>query len=126
MMISRTTWPMTSDETQFSLEDWNVRSLLVRPCVLAMTLLAVAGCGQNCQRVSVDGNVTLDGKPLAEGAINFIPQLGTAGPTAGAAITEGRFSIERDRGTFTGMFRVEITATRKTGRQKRGPLGNMV
>lgn len=90
--------------------------------VCGLGLLLLAGCGQASQRADLEGTVTLDGKPLAEGRIKFIPQPDTGGPSAGAKIAEGRFSIARAKGIFPGMFRVEITASRKTGRKVENPI----
>lgn len=84
--------------------------------LLAGCLLLLVGCGGD-RRQPLEGTVTLDGKPLDEGAISFVPLPGATGPTAGANIAAGRFSIAADQGTFPGTFRVEITAKRKTGRQ---------
>ena len=82
---------------------------------LLATLLVVVGCEQNPNRYAVEGTVTLDGEPLDEGQIRLVPQRGTSGPSSGAPIREGRFSIARDRGPFAGEFTVEITAVRETG-----------
>jgi hypothetical protein len=66
------------------------------------------------QGVGVDGDVTFKGEPIADGSINFIPIDGTAGPTAGASITDGRFSIPRRGGLVPGRYRVEISSFRET------------
>jgi len=88
--------------------------------LLNLLLLAVvsAGCGDNDGRLSVSGKVTLDGKPLPEGSIEFLPIAGTGGPTAGATIEQGKYRIVPRRGLFAGRFRVNITANRKTGAQR--------
>lgn len=81
-------------------------------------LLSLTGCGEQASdRQSLKGTVTLDGTPLVEGSILFVPQQGTKGPTAGGKISEGRFSVSPEGGTFSGTFRVEITAVRKTGKK---------
>ena len=52
---------------------------------------------------------------------------GTKGPTAGAAIEDGKYLVDAQGGTFIGKFRVEITASRKAGRQIRDlTIGRMV
>ena len=89
--------------------------------VLGICLTVLAGCGQTSDRCMLEGTVTVDGQPLAEGNIRFLPQPGTGGPSAGGKIMDGRFSIARLDGTFAGEFRVEITASRKTGRQVESP-----
>ena len=55
--------------------------------------LLICGCGGAGGRQSIEGTVTLDGKPLEKGQITFVPQSGTQGPTAGAEIIAGRFAI---------------------------------
>ena len=79
-------------------------------------LLLFAGCGQS-ERHALQGSVTLDGQPLPEGSIRFIPLEGTNGPSAGGQIKEGRFAVESDKGVFPGSFRVEIISSRETGRK---------
>ena len=90
-------------------------------CLFCILLLAISGCGNDSRRQQLEGTVKLDGEPLAEGSIMFIPQSGTSGPSAGGPIKEGRFSIESERGTFAGKFLVRVTATHKTGRKIRDP-----
>lgn len=88
--------------------------------VLAAVAVLSAGCDNN-RRKGVEGMVTLDGAPLADGYVKLLPQEGTAGPAAGAEIKDGRFSIDVTKGTFTGLFRVEITATRLSSRTNIDP-----
>lgn len=78
-------------------------------------LMILAGCGKDSRRRGIDGTVTLDGAPLALGYISFRPKLGSPGPTAGAEIIDGKYSIAPQGGTFVGKFRVEITASRPSG-----------
>jgi hypothetical protein len=87
-----------------------------RSATLLGCLLLLVGCGDD-RRQTLEGTVTLDGQPLGAGAITFLPQAGTLGPTAGGNITAGRFSIAANQGTFVGDFRVEITARRKAERK---------
>ena len=84
-----------------------------RCAVLGVLLLC--GCGSG-DRQSIDGTVTLDGESLEKGSITFIPQAGTQGPTAGAEIVDGNYTISTAGGTFAGKFRVEITAARVSGK----------
>jgi len=82
--------------------------------VLFVLSAVFAGCGgDGIDRVEVFGNVTLDGKPLDDAAILFVP-LGD-GPTAGTQFTGGEYRIEEARGPSPGKYRVEITAYRGTG-----------
>ena len=86
-----------------------------------LCLLTIVGCGGGDQRKSLQGTVSFNGQPLSHGRITFRPIQDTGGPTAGAKIVDGQFTITPDQGTFSGMFRVEITAWRKTGRTTRDP-----
>jgi hypothetical protein len=90
------------------LSGYGIRSVLV---VLPALL---AGCGgDEIRRVEVSGSVTLDGKPLDDAAILFVPIEG--GPTAGTEFTGGQYRIEQSGGPSPGPYRVEITAFRNTG-----------
>lgn len=76
----------------------------------------IAGCGES-GRASIEGVVTLDGRPLPSGSITFVPLEGTVSPTAGGEIVDGTFSIAAKGGTFAGKFRVEIAAKRPNGQK---------
>jgi hypothetical protein len=93
--------------------------LLARATLLAAIpgVLLICGCGGPGAREAITGTVTFDGKPLDKGEITLIPQTNTKGPTAGAEIVGGKFTIPAAGGTFAGKFRVEITASRPTGRK---------
>ena len=85
-------------------------------------LLAGTGCHRGgLERNAIGGAVTLDGKALPSGGILFSPIKGTEGPVTGGAIEDGRYEIPRDSGPVTGWYRVEIHATRKTGKMIPAP-----
>jgi hypothetical protein len=65
----------------------------------------VAGCSSGLPYGDVQGEVTLDGKPLDEGVVRFVPIDGKT-PTASALIEGGKFS-ER---VPVGSHRVEISS----------------
>ena len=85
-------------------------------------ILLVAGCSDN-GRSEVSGTVKLNGRPIAEGAITFIPVEGNTGPGAGAEIRDGKYFIARDKGVMPGKNRVELRAFRETGRKVQDPTG---
>jgi hypothetical protein len=89
--------------------------------VLSLCPLLLSGCSRSAGRQSLEGTVTLDGAPLADGSIVFMPQLGTKSPTCGGTIARGRFSISPAGGAACGTFRVEITAVRNTGKRVMNP-----
>lgn len=92
-------------------------TILVRYVMLLAVALVVGGCSETSNQKSISGTVTFDGKPLDKGQITFVPISGTAGPTAGAEIIDGHFEISATGGTFAGKFRVEVTASRPSGRK---------
>lgn len=89
-------------------------------CVCAGILWASLGCSGTSHepaRFPVSGTVELDGTPIQSGTITFIPEGATRGPSAGATITEGRYSIPAEGGPVHGAHKVQINAPRKTGKQ---------
>ena len=78
------------------------------------------GCGGDIygERIGLSGEVTLDGKPLEEGRIVFIPLDATAGaPGATAASAGGKYTIPTVAGLGRTRYRVQIHRDRKTGRR---------
>lgn len=74
--------------------------------VLAIVVLGVtSGCGP--QRIAVEGRVTLEGRPLDEAALLFVPVSGGQKKT-GAAIVDGRFELSVENGLLPGRYRVEV------------------
>jgi len=92
---------------------------LILWCRAIGVMVLVAGCGsdEGPERAAVSGTVTVDGEPLAEGAISFLPAEGTEGPTAGGTIEAGKYDIPKANGVVVGKNRVQITGNRKTGRK---------
>lgn len=81
-------------------------------------------CGPATEhRSEIHGEVTLDGEPIQAGAILFLPTDPTRSATAGAEIKNGRYSIERDKGPGVGLYRVEIRASKKSGKQVQKAMG---
>jgi len=83
--------------------------------LLLICLLAfLAGCGSRTA-ASVHGKVTLDGAPLDEATISFVPTVGGQRQSAWTTIKNGEYAIAEKDGLGTGPFRVEIRALRPTG-----------
>lgn len=86
---------------------------------LSMTVvgLMAIGCsgggGDDKPREPVSGTVTLDGQPLPEGVIHFLPAGGAGEAIASATgkIENGRFSIPREQGPVPGSYKVSIGHT---------------
>ncbi len=93
------------------MDRWNYYLSLV-----LMTLIVVSGCGRDARLpnlVPVEGRVTLDGQPLANATITFIPSGNTVGRGAGAMTDDsGTYRLkEQDgsQGTAVGSYRVVIS-----------------
>jgi hypothetical protein len=82
-------------------------------CALAVTAgLLVCGCQKGPAIGTVEGEVTLDGKPLKDGRVLFTPIDGQ-GQTGGATITDGKFKAEMP----VAKMKVAINANRIIGRK---------
>lgn len=102
-------------------------------CVIGMSLLAI-GCGgggpadSGPTRYALTGKVTLDGMPLDGGTISFLPPGETdALRVSGGPITNGTFSIPREKGANEGTYRVEIRSRKPSGKKVPDPdMGGMI
>jgi hypothetical protein len=85
---------------------------------LFLTALAGTGCEQAAvERVPVAGKVLIDGQPLTEGTIRFVPELGR--PASSAILADGSFELASDSvdrssqlGIPRGTYRVQVTASK--------------
>lgn len=82
---------------------------------LVITCLLLAGCGNEFDTVDVRGIVTLDGAPLSQGEVVFMPEQG---PPAKAAIqSDGSFVLGTynvNDGAVAGQHQVAVIARRGT------------
>lgn len=97
----------------------------LKQLLLVLVVAAVVGCSNGPRRAAVGGTVSVGGRPLERGIINFLPVEGSRGPGAGGPITNGEYSLEDAKGAVVGSCRVEIRGFRKTGR-KIAPLGTPI
>jgi hypothetical protein len=79
------------------------------PTALALAVLA-AGCGP-AGRGTLSGSVTLDGQPLALGAISLEPLPAAAGEATGGLVRDGRYELTGKAAPRVGRYRVAITAS---------------
>lgn len=82
--------------------------------VLVATALTLLGCGKaddQFARADASGIVTLDGEPLTEGVVYFIPTNGTTGPKSFASIADGKFTASGELSPIVGSHRIEIQST---------------
>src|SRR5262249_41236956 len=81
--------------------------------ILVGGLPSGCGSGKTAPGTRLEGAVTLDGNPIAEGNLQFVPQDPGGGSPVVAAIKGGRYvapTVPR------GKIRVLVTATKKTGK----------
>jgi len=83
-------------------------------CCICVAL--AIGCGKVDPRVAVSGSVTLDGKAISGGIINFQPEAGSKSGSAGAGLENGSFKIPAEKGLLPGEYRVVIQAFEETDR----------
>jgi hypothetical protein len=85
-----------------------------RAWAVPLLLLAGAtGCGgpaDNLNRQAFSGTVTLDGKPLAEGTIHFVPSSPEATTEVSEEIKGGKYSFSKVNGPVPGPYKVQISA----------------
>jgi hypothetical protein len=88
-------------------EESVMRRLLPFACCLLL------GCAAAPPSASVEGDVKLDGKPLAEGRVRLVPTDGTEGPALEAEVQQGSFTLDE---VPPGTYLVQVYAPRKTGK----------
>src|SRR6516164_4883381 len=87
-------------------------------CALLAALVGVAGCG--IKRIPTSGKVTLDGQPMTEGVLQFIPdaskgnnlRLSCSGPISNGRwnlVTSGMERADTGTGAPVGRFKVIYT-----------------
>jgi hypothetical protein len=91
--------------------------------LIGLALLSTAlGCGKGTSNHGdVSGEVTLDGQPLAIGAIIFTPIEGAKGTVTGGDIKNGRYELTGPAGPAIGWNRVQIRGMKKTGKMVQKP-----
>ncbi|WZO97472.1 hypothetical protein EP7_004506 [Isosphaeraceae bacterium EP7] len=90
----------------------------LRVCVGIFALHCLSGCDVPADvlaRVAVSGRLTLDGAPVENGTITFLPS--GAESAVGGLIKAGEYSIAQAEGPVAGSYRVEIRSSKKTGRR---------
>lgn len=77
------------------------------------------------KRVALKGRVSIDGKPLASGRIEFRPQSETTGPAAFGTVEKGSFSIAAAEGILPGGYEVKVSLSRMIKGIKKETLGGL-
>ena len=79
-------------------------------CVAFLLTSFVCGCGGDpLGRHAVSGSIKVDGAPLGDGTIRFEP-IGGSTTGGGAAVKDGKYSLEAATGLADGKYRVSINA----------------
>jgi hypothetical protein len=87
----------------------------MRGAGLSLTWLVLfAGCGGDAG-VTVSGKITLDGSPLDDATISFVPLAGGQRNAGWASVENGQYVIPESSELGSGNFRVEVRALRATG-----------
>ncbi len=96
--------------------DWNAKSLR-SALLLILSGIVLSGCrqGESFERAAVVGTVELDGKPLSNGTVRFVPVDGTQGQKTSVPVLEGVFSAASQYGPAVGKHRIEIESTDYAG-----------
>ena len=100
--------------------------MVMRGVIFVVLTIAIPlfGCSwAPADRGAVTGSIVLDGTPIEDGLIVFVPSRGNQGPTAGASVAKGRYAIAAAKGPHVGWNRVEIRASRKSGKKIAKPFG---
>jgi hypothetical protein len=86
--------------------------------LLVLAAVLPGGCGDDAGgRLAVSGMVTIKGKPVEAGMIEFTPAAGSSGggtyTPSGAVIENGRYEIPRKQGLVPGKYKVSISSPDK-------------
>src|SRR5919201_4988182 len=95
-------------------------------CALLAALIGVAGCG--IKRIPTSGKVTLDGQPMTEGVLEFIPdvskgnnlRVSCSGPISNGRwnlVTSGMERANTGTGAPVGWFKVRYTHPNEGSKQ---------
>ncbi|HJZ59688.1 MAG TPA: hypothetical protein VKE74_32390 [Gemmataceae bacterium] len=88
-----------------------------------MVLALAVGCGdadQPPRRGTIQGKVTLDGKPVAKANVRFIA-LEARGVNVLASVTDGVYQVPDGQGPTKGKYRVEFSVPSATSRRVQHP-----
>jgi hypothetical protein len=84
--------------------------------IICLATAALLGCGDAGEHALVTGKITLDNQPLDEATISFMPSGGSQAQAAWSMVKGGQYTIDEAAQLAPGPTRVEIRATRSTGK----------
>lgn len=82
--------------------------LYVAACLAIFALLGCSHDETGSERASVSGVVNLNGTPLPEGTIRFVPVDSNSGPKVSVTVVEGKFEATSEHGPMVGINRIEF------------------
>lgn len=106
-----------------------LQSWWLRVLTLVVLNCALEGCAGKDAVSDVSGSVLLDGQPLADADVLFVPKDDTSlGTHAATTDSEGKFRLIPDRNIpiKPGVYVVTVSKLESTGAGKRRALGKMV
>jgi hypothetical protein len=83
--------------------------------MFAIVTCLICGCGGGADsggRLAISGTVHYKNEPVQNGSIEFVPHPGVK-TQSGSTITNGRFSIPKDKGLEPGAYTIKISAMEK-------------
>jgi len=95
------------------------------PVVLVLAAVFILGCGSEFA-ASVSGTVTLDGKTIGPGVVNFSPTDLKSNPAVGTISPDGSYVLKSNRteGLPPGKYRVAVTVFEQSPEAARGERSN--
>jgi hypothetical protein len=84
---------------------WITAALSLASCAVAVWFLR---SGESLKKFGVQGKIVVDGKPLDQAVIVFIPLSIAGAKQSGAEVTNGEYQIEQINGLAKGRYRVEF------------------
>jgi len=84
-----------------------------------LILILFSGCGgDGLPRQAISGSISINGKPLKSGVVNFVPQSAEIPTQSGAAIIDGKYSIPKSTGLVPGKYKVVISSGEGSAEKK--------
>ena len=77
-------------------------------CLGVISTVVSIGCDSGSGRCAVNGSITLGGKPVGPGSIQFAPLGDNQASASGAPVIDGKYFVSRDGGLLPGKYIVRI------------------